>query len=337
MSDDGGGAVNEDRHLSDNESNSASVGSTVSDDSGIEDWSDDMTIPIEQQEKMVVGPKEIDEKNQDLLHPISPIKEDVNECIFPLPELTPINDYKKDVLGSGSISGTCGLYNLGNTCFMNSAIQCLFATSTLKNLVLEGDILQNGSDHMDEPANILLFVERFQELFRKVLGGKYSILHPDQFHMAISRLHPVLGDYKQHDSQEFLSFLLNTLHDLLNNTKKRNKSHTINPANINKDASSDELSDSITGEVAKRLKMDSDVELNSPIEPDAGVECEEHLSKAACAWREYTANNQSIIVDSFQGQYQSVIICEKCAFVSTTYEPFMSLSLPIPHAMEKQL
>lgn len=70
------------------------------DDSGIEDWSDDMTIPIEQQDNMVSGPKELDEKSPELLHPISPIREEVGECIYPaLPEVTPIYDHKKDVLG----------------------------------------------------------------------------------------------------------------------------------------------------------------------------------------------------------------------------------------------
>jgi len=71
-------------------------------------------------------------------------------------------------------------------------------------------------------------------------------------------------------------------------------------------------------------------------EADAGVECEENVSKADNAWREYTKNNQSVIIDSFQGQFQSVMTCEKCCFVSTTYEPFMVLSLSIPHAMETQ-
>lgn len=326
MSNDDDGILNEEILLSDNDSNTASIGSRVSEDSGIEDWNDDMTIQTEQ-DNMVMVAKELGDKS-----PISPIKEEetLSECIFPaLPELTQISDYKKDVLGSDAISGVCGLYNLGNTCFMNAALQCLLVTSALKKLVVENDILQNESEHTDKPANLLLLVQRFQELFRKVLSGKYSILHPGQLHLAIAKLHPVLGDYKQHDSQEFLSFLLNTIHDLFNRTAH-------NKASLNYTSVSGDLSDNIVGDVSKRLKMDSDVELNTPMEPDAGVECEEHLTKAECAWREYTANNQSVIVDSFQGQFQSVIVCKKCGFVSTTYEPFMSLSLPIPYAMEKQ-
>lgn len=343
MSDDGTGILNENLHPSDDDSNAASLGSTrLSDDSGIEDWSDDMTIQTETQDSRLR--QDLDDKHHSpeiiFNHSISPIKEDMTltECIFPaLPDINPLHDFKQDIISEDATAGVCGLYNLGNTCFMNAALQCLFASDALKDLLCQGDILQKGSDHSEERSNILLFVERFQEMFQKVLSGKYSVLRPDQFHQAVAKLHPTLGDYKQHDSQEFLSFLLNTLHELLNRGRPKLKCSPSHAMDIGQHGStSDDFSDNIIGDVSKRLKMDSDVEESSQMEPDAGVVCEENLSKAGAAWRSYTSINQSMIVDSFQGQFQSVIICEKCSFISTTYEPFMSLSLPIPHAMEKQ-
>ena len=42
-----------------------------------------------------------------------------------------------------------------------------------------------------------------------------------------------------------------------------------------------------------------------------------------------------MIVDLFHGQYKSTLVCSKCAKVSITFDPFMTLSLPIPGKKEK--
>ena len=36
--------------------------------------------------------------------------------------------------------GLCGLTNFGNTCYMNSAIQCLSSVEVLKNYFLEKNL-----------------------------------------------------------------------------------------------------------------------------------------------------------------------------------------------------
>ena len=40
--------------------------------------------------------------------------------------------------------------------------------------------------------------------------------------------------------------------------------------------------------------------------------------------------NQSIIVDLMTGQYQSKIVCPSCKYSSLTYDPFVTLTLPLP-------
>ena len=42
-----------------------------------------------------------------------------------------------------------------------------------------------------------------------------------------------------------------------------------------------------------------------------------------------------IVVDTLQGQMESTVVCCQCSHKSTTYEPFMYLSVPIPHALQK--
>lgn len=54
-------------------------------------------------------------------------------------------------------------------------------------------------------------------------------------------------------------------------------------------------------------------------------------------WKNHLAKHNSIIVDTFQGQFKSTVICSACKYVSVTYEPFMYLSVPLPHATERQI
>lgn len=54
-------------------------------------------------------------------------------------------------------------------------------------------------------------------------------------------------------------------------------------------------------------------------------------------WDKYLDENQSIIAQTFQGQFRSTICCAFCYHKSVTYEPFMYLPVPLPHALERQV
>lgn len=47
-------------------------------------------------------------------------------------------------------------------------------------------------------------------------------------------------------------------------------------------------------------------------------------------WELHKQRNDSILVDLFHGQFKSTITCPECNRVSTTFDPFTTLSLPIP-------
>ena len=40
-------------------------------------------------------------------------------------------------------------------------------------------------------------VDRFQDMFRKVLTGEYQALYPSDFHTALTHVHSIFGDHKQ--------------------------------------------------------------------------------------------------------------------------------------------
>ena len=52
------------------------------------------------------------------------------------------------------------------------------------------------------------------------------------------------------------------------------------------------------------------------------------------AWNNHLVRNESIITDLFHGQFKSTLVCSQCDRVSVTFDPFMTLSLPIPQRKE---
>ncbi|XP_065644929.1 ubiquitin carboxyl-terminal hydrolase 32 isoform X2 [Hydra vulgaris] len=223
-----------------------------------------------------------------------------------------LDQISTNIHSNAGIANICGLSNLGNTCFINASLQCLLGTQPLKKIIMQTDFQIK-----------LEFMKQLQDIFVKVESGKYLVLHLKAFHQVLSKLHPVFGNFKQHDSQEFLSFVLNSIHDEL---KK---------SNITSEQSEEKISsttDWITNGVAKRLKMDKVL-----LEPGQEVNSKSLQSVDEHAWSHYLVNNESVISTTMQGQFQSIVSCDKCAFVSHTYEPFMFLSLPIPYAMERDI
>ena len=115
------------------------------------------------------------------------------------------------------------------------------------------------------------------------------MLVPAELKNQIGKRAPQFAGYSQQDAQEFMSFLMDGLHEDINRVKE--KPYT------------------------------TDVESNG--RPDEVVAKE--------AWDTYLKRNQSFIVDTFAGQLRSHVKCNVCGKDSTTFDPFMSLSVPLPY------
>uniref|UniRef100_A0AAR2L7P0 Ubiquitin carboxyl-terminal hydrolase 15 n=1 Tax=Pygocentrus nattereri TaxID=42514 RepID=A0AAR2L7P0_PYGNA len=116
--------------------------------------------------------------------------------------------------------GLCGLSNLGNTCFMNSATQCLSNIPPLTEYFLK-DKYQDELNE-DNPLGMKGEIAKaYAELIKQLWSGKYSYVTPRPFKTQVGRFAPQFSGYQQQDSHELLAFLLDGLHEDLNRIRKK--------------------------------------------------------------------------------------------------------------------
>ncbi|KAI2662087.1 Ubiquitin carboxyl-terminal hydrolase 15 [Labeo rohita] len=118
------------------------------------------------------------------------------------------------------LPGVCGLTNLGNTCFMNSALQCLSNTPPLTEYFLRNSYLEelNFSNPLGMKGEI---AEAYADVIKQMWSGRHYSVVPRAFKTKVGHFASQFLGYQQHDSQELLSFLLDGLHEDLNRVKKK--------------------------------------------------------------------------------------------------------------------
>ncbi|XP_037818431.1 ubiquitin carboxyl-terminal hydrolase Usp2 isoform X1 [Lucilia sericata] len=124
------------------------------------------------------------------------------------------DENKKSTASDEETEGLCGLRNIGNTCFMNSVIQCLSHTNELTKF------LRNYNATKSPTSKDQQILYEFSKLIKEMWTNNVNSVTPMELKRSFSAKHRMYSDYNQQDAQEFLRFFLDSLHGALNSGTK---------------------------------------------------------------------------------------------------------------------
>ena len=111
--------------------------------------------------------------------------------------------------------GLCGLVNLGNTCFMNSIIQCLNSNLDFVQFFHSSNYTKHWNQEVLDHHLLREWVILSQKLYEKNCVFRPLSFHKTMQILALKKGRGLFGGIDQNDSQEFLQFFMEALHTAL--------------------------------------------------------------------------------------------------------------------------
>lgn len=207
-------------------------------------------------------------------------------------------------------AGLTGLDNYcAKTCYVNSVLQCLSATPSLRKYLIDEYRYPTTprppkkSDEVgDNPPQLL--TRNLANLLTILWSGNYDWVMPKTFLNYVNALNAKKlppfekaasgfgGSLRQHDAHEFLTFIFDVLMDELNLLR-------------------DQKDYSLTDADAKHLKM--------PI-----------MDSCILEWKRYQQSNDSIFSREFTGLMFTIFKCVKCSYTNRKWEPMNAYQVYFP-------
>lgn len=274
------------------------------------------------------------------------------------------SDESKDF--SGKPRGLVGLQNMGNTCYMNAALQALSNVPPLTQFFLDCGHLVHYMTKDKKPALSLSYLNLVRDMWNRKTRGyvvPYGILS------GIRTVHPMFRGYHQHDTQEFLRCFMDQLHEELKEHIEDDKDMLLRLKGLGEHSSDDDETEvdgnGSSQSDAEYETCDSGVSEQSSLSDEGERGTKRRYSRVSqseklrnkftnrsikkstveqpFSQQQRSAQNspakhrnkkqmktRSIISDIFDGKLLSSVQCLTCDRISTRVETFQDLSLPIP-------
>ncbi len=188
--------------------------------------------------------------------------------------------------------GKTGLANLGATCYLNTAIQCMGYCTEFLKFVLSAKYKKEAESH-GKVINDNTLINELRDLYIDLWINKNSLI-PRKFLNSVRQNIDFLEIHQQNDINEFLSIFIAKLNTDICYDVKMTKQDLIERNNYSTTVLYD----------IQRFKMDS-------------------------AWLTGVGKEYSEIVDLLYGQSIMQIVCGNCYKITHNYEIYMTMMLPI--------
>ncbi|KAL3116807.1 hypothetical protein niasHT_001879 [Heterodera trifolii] len=187
-----------------------------------------------------------------------------------------------------------GILNIGNTCYMGAALQALANVTALSNFLIENETR----------LSTIQIVMEYVQMIKSILVLRQPA-EPFELKEDITSLTTLFTDSFPHDSQEFIQFFVDRLHESMKGIL-RGVTQGVSCDMYRNDGASGASADAAQHDQIWRDAIDH--WRNEVLAPKKG----------------------SVIFDLFAGQSVSELRCTECTYSSKKFELFTMLSLQIP-------
>lgn len=194
-----------------------------------------------------------------------------------------------NMLQAFSTPGRIGLENIGQTCYMNSTLQCLSNIKKLTEYFTNPSTYQQLKSKKNSMPISCAYADVLQNLW---CNNNISVYSPIEFKKVLGEKNSNFEGVKANDAKDFILYILETMHKEMNSAPLINKN------------------------------MDVESDFNEELSYN-----EQYMFKMYLD--EFSKKNRSIISDLFYGTYNNLMKCNLCGAASNGFQSFNILIFPL--------